>query len=298
MGERWGWLVVVPWLVSLGAVAALFALGGMGRVVGWVFLLHLVPLGASLVLVPTLAAWAWRRRLGRPGRVLLGTGLLAVLPAALVLRPVPYPFAPTTPAVAVRVPTDRPMRVVWGGDAMATNYHAADPAQRWAYDLVIEPAGHGAASNAAYGCYGVEVRAPAAGRVTVAENGHPDGDPAHFVPNYAAPAGNHVSLRLATGTHLVVAHLAPGSVAVEVGDDVEEGALLGRCGNSGNSSEPHVHLHHQRQDPALIGLLAEGLPLRFRDLQGVAGEYAPVGGVVLEGDRVAFVGDVITASTR
>ena len=59
------------------------------------------------------------------------------------------------------------------------------------------------------------------------------------------------------------------SVAVKEGDRVEEGDLLGKCGNSGHTSEPHLHIHHQRQRPNLhvIGL-AEGLPLYFRKPDG------------------------------
>ena len=69
--------------------------------------------------------------------------------------------------------------------------------------------------------------------------------------------GNHVVLRLADGTHFAVAHLQRGSVAVRRGDRVTAGALLGRCGNTGNTTEPHVHC--QRQDVASV-LLATGLP--------------------------------------
>ena len=65
------------------------------------------------------------------------------------------------------------------------------------------------------------------------------------------------------------------SVRVNVGDHVEVGDYLGRIGNSGTSSEPHLHIHHQRQDPTKImhPLLAEGLPLYFIDKEG--NEYMP-----------------------
>ena len=69
--------------------------------------------------------------------------------------------------------------------------------------------------------------------------------------------GNHVVLRLADGTHFVVAHLQRGSVTVRRGDRVAVGAVLGRCGNTGNTTEPHLHC--QRQDVA-SAFLATGLP--------------------------------------
>ena len=46
---------------------------------------------------------------------------------------------------------------------------------------------------------------------------------------------------------------------------MKEGDVIGRCGNSGHTSEPHIHIHHQRQKPAASGPVnfAEGLPLFF-----------------------------------
>lgn len=69
--------------------------------------------------------------------------------------------------------------------------------------------------------------------------------------------GNHVVLRLADGTHFVLAHLRRGSVAVRVGEHVAAGAVVARCGNTGNSTEPHLHC--QRQDVASV-FLATGMP--------------------------------------
>jgi len=79
----------------------------------------------------------------------------------------------------------------------------------------------------------------------------------------AGLAGNHVILDLANGgPYLVVAHLRRGTVAVRAGDQVAIGEILGRCGNSGNSTQPHVHLQvMDSADP----LVAAGLPLIFRD---------------------------------
>ncbi|MEU8757658.1 M23 family metallopeptidase [Streptomyces sp. NPDC048659] len=53
--------------------------------------------------------------------------------------------------------------------------------------------------------------------------------------------GNHLVLDLGDGTYAMYAHLRRGSLAVRPGDRVRAGQELARCGNSGNSSEPHVH---------------------------------------------------------
>jgi hypothetical protein len=54
--------------------------------------------------------------------------------------------------------------------------------------------------------------------------------------------GNHVTIAADDGTHVVLAHLQRGSLAVSIGERVVAGQRLGRAGNSGNSSEPYVHL--------------------------------------------------------
>jgi murein DD-endopeptidase MepM/ murein hydrolase activator NlpD len=55
-------------------------------------------------------------------------------------------------------------------------------------------------------------------------------------------AGNHVMIQTREGPVVAVCHLQRGSVQAKQGDRVRVGETLGRCGNSGNSTEPHVHL--------------------------------------------------------
>ena len=55
-------------------------------------------------------------------------------------------------------------------------------------------------------------------------------------------AGNHVMIETRGGSVVVVCHLQLGSVAVRPGQTVQVGRRLGNCGNSGNSTEPHVHV--------------------------------------------------------
>ena len=64
-----------------------------------------------------------------------------------------------------------------------------------------------------------------------------------------------------------------------------EGAVIARAGNTGMSSEPHLHIHYQRQNPNDTLFFAEGLPLFFRDVEG---SKMPIGGgdIVIDGRRV------------
>lgn len=59
---------------------------------------------------------------------------------------------------------------------------------------------------------------------------------------WAALAGNHVILRTPAGLHVSLCHLRLGSLVVAAGDQVTAGAPVAQCGNSGNSTEPHLHL--------------------------------------------------------
>ncbi|MGW5668921.1 peptidoglycan DD-metalloendopeptidase family protein [Micromonospora sp. NPDC003776] len=122
------------------------------------------------------------------------------------------------------------------------------------------------------------ILAPVGGRVVSAQDGEPDlvarRSPLAGI-GYALTqasrarrgarglAGNHVILDLADGgPYLVVAHLRRGTVAVRPGETVSAGQPLGRCGNSGNSTQPHVHLQVMDDvDP----FTAAGVPIVFRD---------------------------------
>jgi hypothetical protein len=73
--------------------------------------------------------------------------------------------------------------------------------------------------------------------------------------------GNHVVVDHGDGVHSAYAHLRRGSARVAVGDRVRCGEVVGEVGNSGNTTEPH--LHFQLMDaPYVTG--AAGIPYRWR----------------------------------
>lgn len=273
---------------------SLLFLGGFGSIVAWGLLIVGGQILAPLTLLVIIVHAIRKRRFSRP---MLGTSALALFalwPAlwGFGLFEIAFPFAleNTSPSATVRLPSDQILRVAWGGDRLKTNRHAAVPDQRWAYDFVIEPALHGSSSLEDYGCYGTPVLAPVTARVHHAVDGEPDEIPGSGL-NARAPLGNNVVLQLETGTYLIVAHLKPGSVLVRTGDMVTEGQPVGACGNSGNTSEPHIHIHHQRQDPLEFPInFAEGLPLYFRDHDGAA---MPEGGIANRDGKPVLVGAVV-----
>jgi len=165
----------------------------------------------------------------------------------------PRTLLPPDPAAA-REPADLPLPltgrwlVLWGGPDELRNYHAVHPEQRHAYDLVRWRGGathRGPGTrNAQYHAWDRRVRAPAAATVVEAVDGIADNRP-QVETDAQRPAGNHVVLDLGGGTHAVLAHLRRGTVRVDPGDRVRRGQVIGRVGNSGNSSEPHLHYHLQ-----------------------------------------------------
>ena len=165
--------------------------------------------------------------------------------------------------------------VFWGGASERQNYHVVASDQRHAYDLVGWRAGathrRSGSQNADYWAWGRPVLAPAGGVVVAAVDGVRDNRPQVEIENPTNPAGNHVVLDLGNGEYALLAHLRRGSVRVKPGQRVRRGETLGRCGNSGNSSEPHLHFHVQDR-PMLFGA-ARGLPISFA-------------GYAADGDRV------------
>lgn len=184
------------------------------------------------------------------------------------IRPAPQE-APTerldyVTKTSLRLPFAAPWFVFWGGRTLKDNYHTMTVDQRFAYDLVMTRAGltHGGEgkTNADYFCFGQKVLSPAAGTVVSVENAIDDNVPG--VMNPKAPLGNHVIIDHGNAEFSFLAHFKKGTVAVKPGDVVKTSDLLGLAGNSGNSSEPHLHFH--LQDTAVFGK-GRGLPAPFED---------------------------------
>lgn len=118
--------------------------------------------------------------------------------------------------------------------------------------------------NSSYHCYNQDLLAVADGKVVVAKDGIPENIP--HSGKLAEPlsleniAGNNIILDLGKGKFAFYAHLIPGSLKVKVGDQVKAGDLIGKLGNSGNSSEPHLHFHMVDKGSALA---ANGIPYGF-----------------------------------
>ncbi len=99
--------------------------------------------------------------------------------------------------------------------------------------------------NSSYHAWDQEIHAVANGKIVEAKDGIPENVPNSgklAVPiTYETLAGNHVIQEIGDGHFAAYAHLRPGTLKVTVGDTVHAGDVLAHLGNTGNSSEPHLH---------------------------------------------------------
>ncbi|MGD9936125.1 MAG: M23 family metallopeptidase [Methanoregulaceae archaeon] len=149
--------------------------------------------------------------------------------------------------------------------------------QRYAQDWIrVDPGtGNVANDNASlakdYVGYGAEVYAVADGTVVAALDGLPDIETIYTARHLevAELAGNSVILEIENGTYACYGHMVPGSVRVKAGDVVQEGQVLGKMGNSGNSDLPHLHFQVVKGDASFLG--AEGYPHVYRSFTLIGG---------------------------
>lgn len=112
----------------------------------------------------------------------------------------------------------------------------------------------------AYHIYNEPVYAPCTGQVIAALDSLPDMQVPQVDRKHMA--GNHVLLRCGDAD-VLLGHFKPGSLNVVVGDQVTAGRLIAAVGNSGNTGEPHLHIHAQQPGPVSEPLSGNPLPVRF-----------------------------------
>ncbi|MEO3389129.1 M23 family metallopeptidase [Mesorhizobium sp. CAU 1741] len=209
------------------------------------------------------------RHAGRPWRPSQGSSFLrrhwatcaTLATFTLALAYAVAGLIPVGPAQELAFPLrDGRFMVAQGGGNWLVNHHSGHPAQTYAADITaIGPTGFRAPSLLPdvlerYAIFGASIVSPCAGEVVEAVDGLPD-----LVPPAADPenaAGNHVTI--ACGDLLVeLAHLRQGSVAVNAAEPISTGDPIGEVGNSGNTTEPHLHIH------AVDPVSGEGVRMSF-----------------------------------
>lgn len=279
-----GWLAMdgassrVSWVllaILVGAYLTGIALAGLWLVVPRPALyLYFVLYVAAVIRSAAVPRGMWpgttRSRFGAAGR--------AVLAVAFVAFAARSASGYRTPAWAPEL--DFPLRngiylVANGGMDNLVNAHfrtLTEPRYRnfvgqgYGLDIVavnrmgVRATGFLPANPARYRIFGDSVFAPCTGSVITAVDGRLDLSPPQT--DRTNVAGNHVILQCGD-MWVLLAHLQRGSVQVGAGDSVVVGRVLGRVGNSGNTSEPHLHIHAQRPGTESAPLGGAPIPVRF-----------------------------------
>lgn len=267
-----GWVIA---FLTTAAVLSLIILVGRWDIagLGTRYIIGCVVLAASLLSLrkhrrrPWLVAGCkgvWRRHsTSLISLALLGGASIYVLTGT---RPPPGAHPMNFPQVGGRFVIGQ------GGYVGLLNYHHGHRAQRYASDITaVNAAGFRASTLlprdlSDYVIFGASVVSPCAGTVVQSADGFPD-----MLPPYrdrSNARGNHIAIACA-GIRLELAHLKKGSVSPRVGGQVRVGDHLGQVGNSGNTTEPHLHIHGVRPSTGL------GVPITFSGI-------APVRNTVFE----------------
>lgn len=148
------------------------------------------------------------------------------------------------------VPLALPFMGVWTVSQGFSGQHTHRGPWKHALDFIIMKAGKSFSNKGNrlddFYCYNLPALSPAYGQVWRIINDVPDNTPGTV--NVAANWGNFVIIRLYNGQFALIAHLKPGSICVLPGAWVKPGDLIGHCGNSGRSPQPHIHMHLQASD--------------------------------------------------
>lgn len=255
-----GWLLVTA---DAAVFVALVILVGRGDIAGYYTRFVLLAVFVVAVL------WSLGRHVSRPWRSPeSGSTLKRHWTTAVSLV---FFAGALVYVVSGMVPPDSPRQLAFpleggrfmvahGGGNTLLNRHSSHAQQRYAADIsAIGPAGFRALGVLPrelerYAIYGASVVSPCDGEVTVARDGLPDLVPSEMDPDN--PAGNHVIIDCGD-ISVELAHLQQSSVAVAVGDQLAVGDPVGRVGNSGNTTEPHLHVH------AVDPTTRTGVPVSF-----------------------------------
>jgi len=255
--NHWLFAALAGFTLQLAVIPAQFSASDFRQVEWWIWasagflmLAALIPQRRVRVSTNTFFAAGW---------IFLGVQLVKV-------------FLPVSKSDAVVLAP--PFRGEWyiyhGGRSALFNHHYSVRSQRDALDIAKTVNGREGNRDKtrleSYPAFGQDLYAPADGRVVGAVNDRPDMEIGQT--DHRQIVGNHVIIDMGQGRFVLMAHLKKGSVRVSNGDMVKSGEAVAQCGNSGNTSAPHLHLQVQSEaDFGTPGLRT--FPILFRDVTRV-----------------------------
>ena len=187
-----------------------------------------------------LLAWIPRDRIGESLNITLCL-FLSFLSFQLVMSYVPPSSAGN---VDLKPFSKDDLYVFQGGNSALLNHHYFAGSQKYALDLIDPEDGRLPLEQQTdlkqYKTFGKPLYSPVKGVVVATQDSHPDQKIGES--NYKNIVGNHVVIRIETDAYLLMAHLQENSVLISEGDTIQVGQPIARIGNSGNTTQPHLHI--------------------------------------------------------
>jgi hypothetical protein len=234
-------------------------------VLRYIFLLLLV--GSTIKSLATAGELVWfeKKKVGAWFK-LTGQVLFSALFCFLLVKVVPG-FSTEEKGIDIAFPLKEGY-IGHGGSSGFINYHNADStSQQYALDITklnglgIRAWGFFPDDLKKYAIYGDTLFSPCDAIVVVQKDGLSNFPPG--TESHENPAGNHIVLKYENNL-IIFAHLLANSMMVSEGDTVKKGQPMARIGNSGHTSEPHLHIHAiEGTDTSKIIRGGNGIPIYF-----------------------------------
>lgn len=178
-------------------------------------------------------------------------------------------YATSQPSISLSFPLKQgTYYIAHGGNSSLVNHHYKNQAQRFGLDIVklngwgVRARGLYPHELNRYEIFGEQLYSPCNGEVVKITDELPDNIPPDR--DRINLAGNNIVLK--TDRYLVVlAHMKINSIIVREGELLKKGQLIGEVGNSGNTTEPHLHIHAVQGEELENVLKGIGVPIIFDD---------------------------------
>lgn len=241
---------------------------------GWCVYIAVIPvqftpddyLGTTIMLWGSVAVlcvldWMPRMQTGSALNITLSMFLVfLVYQLALVYYP-----SDISDSVELSPPFQGEWYVFHGGNSPLMNHHHFAGSQKYAMDIILPADGKLPLQQVTdlkqYATFGQPLYSPVGGVVVAVEDSLADQQIGET--DITNPAGNHIVIKTKANRFLLLAHLQINSVQVAVGDTVKPGQEIGNVGNSGNTSQPHLHIQAMTRSD-LFDPESKPIPVAFK----------------------------------
>ena len=211
------------------------------------------------ILVLSLLAWLPERGIGKSLNITLSIFSIFLITQLFAI------YKPLSSGITLQSPFQDSWYVVQGGNSPLINHHYFFGSQKYALDLIVAEDGtlplEKVQALDRYQSFDRDLFSPVDGKIVEMRNDLPDLPIGEF--DRQNIAGNYIVIQTKDNFYILLAHLKQESIVVAAGDTVKAGEKIGKCGNSGNTSQPHLHLQAMTQ-PDFLSPESQPVPISFK----------------------------------